>query len=81
MRKTSKKRAKQLKIYRSLRDKYLEENLYCEKCGRFGTILHHKNGRTGERLYDINYFMAVCDPCHKWIHEHPKESREKGWLI
>ncbi len=39
------------------------------------------NGRNGERLLDVDYFMAVCRDCHQYIHNNPKESREKGWLI
>jgi len=81
MRKVSLKRQQQNKQYKIIRDKFMQENPKCERCGAPATENHHKNGRNGLRLLDVNYFMAVCRNCHRWIHEHPKESREKGWLI
>ena len=24
--------------------------------------------------------VAVCAPCHAWIHSFPREARESGWL-
>jgi ribosomal protein S27AE len=81
MRKVSKKRQEQNKAYKVVRDKFMTDNPYCERCGREATENHHTNGRSGDRLLDTNYFMAVCRSCHVWIHEHPKESREVKWLI
>lgn len=80
MRQVSLKRQQQNKEYKIIRDKFMQENPRCERCGAPATENHHKNGRNGLRLLDVNYFMAVCRNCHRWIHEHPKESREKGWL-
>ena len=80
----SKKRAEQLKEYRKLRDKYLDEHSICEvhDCNNDTTNLHHKSGRTGETLCDTKYFMACCHTCHpKRIHENPKWARENGYLI
>lgn len=68
---------------------------HCERCeGLIGMDcldLHHKAGRSGSsenehgemerNLYNKATFMAVCRVCHDWIHRHPKESREAGWLI
>lgn len=81
MRKVSNKRSKQLAEYKIIRDKFMIDNPLCERCHRQATENHHKNGRNGERLLDTNYFMAVCRQCHQWIHAHPKEAREVGWLI
>lgn len=81
MRKVSKKRAEQNRAYKKVRDQFMESNPFCERCGNFSTDNHHKNGRNGERLLDVDYFMSVCRSCHIYIHENPKESREKGWLI
>ena len=81
MRKVSKKRAEQNRKYKKIRDQFMEENPDCERCGNYATEIHHKNGRNGERLLDSDYFMAICRNCHRYIHEHPKEAREKGWLI
>lgn len=79
--KKSVKRTIQEEIYKDLRTTYLNKNPLCE-CDktRKATQIHHMNGREGDRLNDVVYFLAVCDGCHKWIHANPKESREKGWL-
>ena len=81
MRKVSKKRAEQNKQYKVVRDQFMQDNPNCERCGRMATENHHKNGRNGLRLLDVNYFMAVCRTCHVLIHETPNLSRAEGWLI
>jgi len=78
------KRLEQLAIYRPLRDKYLSDNPICEvhDCNNETTNLHHKNGRAGKMLYNVNYFMACCHLCHpQKIHENPEWARENGYLI
>lgn len=79
----SKKREEEMKIYRPLRDKYMSEHQMCEVkgCSKPSNDLHHMNGRFGKRLYDTDYFMAVCRKHHNWIHEHPKESSCLGYLL
>ena len=81
MRKVSLKRAEQLRDYKAVRDVFLADNPYCERCNYLASENHHKNGRTGLRLLDVTYFMAVCRTCHQYIHNNPQESREKRWLI
>ena len=78
----SKKMADELAIYRVARDKYMDEHEICEYegCSALANDLHHENGR-GINLYNVDYFMAVCRSHHNYIHEHPKDSREKGYLI
>jgi len=29
---------------------------------------------------EIDNLLWVCAPCHGYIHEHPAESYERGWL-
>lgn len=77
----SKKRLAELALYREVRDAYRLRFPYCEVCGENATEVHHKNGRTNDRLYDDKYFLSVCRPCHVKLHLNPKESREKGYLI
>jgi len=81
MRKVSTKRQKQLREYAMVRREYFDNNPYCEICGDSNIDLHHKNGRRGERLTDATYFMSVCSRDHRYIHDNPEESYEKGWLI
>lgn len=80
----SQKKADELKTYRPRRDKYLREHTKCEvkECNRPSTHIHHKNGRNGEMLYNVHYFMAVCNGCHpQKIHENPEWARAMGYLI
>jgi hypothetical protein len=80
----SKKRAEELATYRKVRDKYLKEHPICEvdDCNNPSDHIHHMNGRTGKRLYDDEFFMAVGGCCHpKRIHENPAWSRENGYLV
>jgi len=80
--KKSEKRKQQEEIYKPLRKAYLLGHPFCERCNEErATEIHHKNGREGERLNDFKFFMAVDRNCHDYIHEHPRESREKGYLI
>lgn len=81
LRRVSKKRAKQLNEYKEIRKEYLLLNSRCERCYNQATEIHHKNGRSGKKLNDTNFFMAICRECHTFIHENPKESRQRGWLI
>lgn len=81
IKKVSSKRAEQNKIYKVLRVTFLNDNPSCQRCShRHSTEIHHTNGRNGERLNDVDYFMAVCRDCHQYIHAHPQESRQNGWL-
>ena len=80
IKKVSSKRAEQLKTYKMVRINYLNDNYCCQRCSRPATEIHHTNGRNGDRLNDTEHFMAVCRNCHQYIHAHPQESRENGWL-
>jgi hypothetical protein len=42
--------------------------------------VHHVKGRTGTNYLDMHTWMAVSRKGHMWIHNHPKKSREMGWL-
>lgn len=74
--------AEKLVKYREVRDKYMSEHKTCEfeNCYSDANDLHHIRGR-GAYLSDTNYFMAICRGHHTWVHEHPEESRELGYLI
>jgi hypothetical protein len=88
LRRASKKRAGELKVYRSLKNYILSRHPYCEMPSRTGapsclnkaTQIHHVRGRSDNLLCDITWWMAVCEDCHAYIHEHAKESRKRGLL-
>lgn len=85
----SQKRLSQLAEYRELRKEFLRkpENHYCPVMKHFTgahvrvTDIHHMNGRENNRLNDTKYWLAVSRQGHTWIHEHPEDARELGWLI
>ena len=79
--KISGKRAKQTAIYKVVREEWLKGIPNCQNCGNPATEIHHKNGRNGERLYDVGYFMSVCRKCHNWIHSNPEAARILEYLI
>lgn len=80
--KRSEKRKSEEQIYSVLSKDYKKNNPICEKCKKAPTTdLHHKKGRIGKLLNMVFFWMAVCRKCHNYIHDNPKESYEKGWLI
>lgn len=71
-----------LKLYAQAREEYLNENPICERCHtKHSDQIHHKAGRVSSLLFNKKFFMAVCDPCHKYIEMNPNEAKEKGWSV
>ena len=79
-----KRLAKYGKLYTKMRKKFLEENSLCQcgehGCTGFSTQVHHKKGR-GIWLLIVQYWLAVCSNCHKFIENNPKEAKEKGYSL
>src|SRR6185295_9162245 len=73
VRKVSKKRANENRIYTKLRQQFLEEHPVCEAglngCTVVATDVHHSEGRIGDKLLDVSTYKAVCRNCHKQIEE------------
>jgi hypothetical protein len=53
----------------------------CPVTGKPATEVHHTNGREYQRLLDEDYWLGVTRFGHAYIHNNPKEAREKGWLL
>lgn len=83
VRKVALKRAAQNAEYSKLRREYLALYPVCEieECQNPSTEIHHSAGREGERLLDVNYFVAVCHDCHVRITEHSVEAINEGYSI
>lgn len=78
----SKKRQGKMAVYRKLRINFLSEMKVCWVCVRTkATDVHHKNGRHNDRLNDTSFWLPVCRRCHDWIHQHPQQARDNGWLV
>lgn len=73
-------------VYTVLRRKFMEEKPMCEAglscCNGPSTDVHHKNAGSNRSEYYlvVETWLAVCRPCHDYIHTHPKEARELGLL-
>lgn len=85
----SQKRAKQMRVYRVLRKKFLLENPLCRGCEtifptdptpRPATDIHHSNSRIGEQLNNTADWIQLCRTCHTWCHSFPSEARALGLL-
>lgn len=50
-------------------------------CRGVSDQVHHRKGRDGDLVDDIDYLLAACWACHNYIHRHPAESYERGWMI
>lgn len=81
MRPVSKKRARELRAYRPLRDAFLAAHPRCTfpgGCVQQSTELHHRAGRRGAMLLDASKWSALCHAHHSWTTEHPAAAVEMG---
>lgn len=77
----SAKRRVQNELYKSSRELYLMCHPTCERCKMAeATDIHHKAGR-GIYLCNVTYFMAVCRPCHDWIHANMNQAEKDGHIV
>jgi len=59
----------------------------CRRCGREAQDCHHRKlkgmGGTADPVlkYGLANLISLCRSCHNWIHAHPAESYEAGWLV
>lgn len=83
IRRRSKKRAKQEREYGIIRALFLDQNPICQvkNCRGPSQEVHHKKGRIGELLTDVRYFLAVCNPHHRYIENHPIEAKAHGYSL
>lgn len=83
IKKESSKRKKKSAVYSVLRNKYLLDNPTCEICcSAFSGEIHHKYAGADRDKYmnDTSTWMALCNFCHKELHENPIWARENGYL-
>ena len=81
LRRVSKVRNTQLREYARMRLSFLRAHLHCQICGGISSEVHHKHGRIGQRLMDFEHCLAVCFPCHRYLHDNPRWAREQGYLL
>lgn len=78
--KVSPKRAVQNAEFAKLKRQYLELYPVCEEegCQCLSVDVHHQGGKEGERLLDVNFFIALCRDHHNYYTENSREAIEKG---
>jgi hypothetical protein len=84
IKKRSDKKKIEDRLYTILRKKYQSQNPDCELrlpgCTTTGTEIHHTAYRTGENYLDTTTWKNSCRNCHSFVHSHPQEARELGFL-
>ena len=50
-------------------------------CELGGYQVHHLAGRGGDDPHRLENLLLCCRPCHEWIHAHPAESYEQGFMV
>jgi hypothetical protein len=81
MRPVSRKRAAQNRVYATLRVEFLTANPYCQNplgCGLPAVDVHHRMGRVGALLLDVDHWSALCRKCHEWVGAYPEVAYSLG---
>jgi hypothetical protein len=72
-----------MREYRKLKREYLKYHTTCQGPCAPGTPsqdVHHKRGRIGRLLCEVNHWLPVCRGCHDWIHKNIEEARKLGLI-
>jgi hypothetical protein len=87
VRAVSASRAKHLRLYSKLAQQFKLDHPKCACCGviwfrpaKATTEVHHRQGRRGKLLLDQRFWTAACAQCHRYIHNHPTQTRKLGLL-
>ena len=43
--------------------------------------VHHKQGRIGDRLTDLDKMVGICHNCHEFIGRNPALAYDRGWML
>jgi hypothetical protein len=49
-------------------------------CTMTPTVRHHKKGRVGPDVDNVEHTLDCCHACHVYVHANPAESYERGWM-
>lgn len=52
----------------------------CVRCGMPATDVHHRQRRR-EGKHGTANLIALCRPCHGWVHSHPTQARACGYIV
>ena len=57
------------------------EALITSKCNGQGEHKHHRKLRSRGGVDSTSCLVDICHHCHDWIHAHPKDATERGWMV
>jgi hypothetical protein len=83
----SRKQAARTRAYNQVREAVYERAQgRCEvnatwSCSRNCEQVHHKQGRLGDRMTDMDKMVAICYNCHEFIGKNPALAYERGWML
>lgn len=43
--------------------------------------VHHRQGRTGDRMLDLDKMVGICHNCHDFIGKNPALAYDRGWML
>jgi hypothetical protein len=96
MRRSTSKRARQLRAYTAARQTWLEAHPQCAgkgvldgvlaaeglHCGGWADTVQHSAGRRGALLLDQRFWIPLCwNPCHMWVESHPLTATRLGFRV
>lgn len=53
----------------------------CQRCGRQAHEVHHKAGRVGADMWNVDLLVSLCRECHGAVHDSPEQARAEGWSV
>jgi hypothetical protein len=56
------------------------QNHQCARCGNRYQEIHHRMRRR-EGLHGYENLVGLCSSDHRWVHKHPKQAAEEGYII
>jgi hypothetical protein len=91
LRRISKARAADYRLYLKERDDFLAQNQFCEfpasdeipfiGCFEHSSQVHHAAGRRGTFLRDQKHWWPLCTYHHTWVHSHMKQARKMKLIL
>ena len=87
-RRTPLRKSKPDPVWFAARDAALERDGHWPTCHRLGLTgpcwggveVHHVLRRSRGGGHDLDNLLTLCAGHHRYVHEHPAESYERGWL-
>jgi len=56
----------------------------CKRCGRYDEYIHTHHiilrSRSRKLIHDVDNGVCLCNSCHTWVHHHPKQATEEGYM-